>query len=195
MRSTELLVKSLVGLFLSLFSVVDLETSDSLMPATGELMMLIRLHIMPGVEHAVQIIGVNLCVLLHRPRGSKVLQGSHITNEPGILWSTPPVHICGGRHLQNRSLVWSHLFLLSGARLWFGGGSCQKSDLTASSVMSSSSHLCRVPFSLSALLWPSGLLSFCACFLILTHMVVLILWGWFLYFHRWLAIILLQNSA
>ena len=52
-----LLVISLVGLFLPLFCVVDLETSDGLMPAVGELMMLIRLLIIPGEQHAMQIIG------------------------------------------------------------------------------------------------------------------------------------------
>ena len=55
------------------------------MPAAEELMMLSRLLIMPGVEHAVQIIGVDLCLPVLRPRGSMVLQGSHIINAPGIL--------------------------------------------------------------------------------------------------------------
>ena len=32
-------------------------------------------------QHAVQIIGINLCSLMLRPRGSVVLQGSHIMNE------------------------------------------------------------------------------------------------------------------
>ena len=47
-------MRSLVGLFLPLVSVVDLETSNGLMPAALELMMLSRLLIMPGVERAVQ---------------------------------------------------------------------------------------------------------------------------------------------
>ena len=51
MRSTELLVRSLVGLSLPLFCVVDLETSNGLMPAAGELMMLSRVFIMPGWCH------------------------------------------------------------------------------------------------------------------------------------------------
>ena len=51
----------------------------------GELMMLSRLLIVPDVEHAVQIIGVNLHSLVLRTRGSMVLQGSHIMNEAGIL--------------------------------------------------------------------------------------------------------------
>ena len=51
-----------------------------------------------------------------------------------------------------------------------------------SSVVSSSSHLCFVSLSLGAILWPFGLLSFCVCFLTLTHMVVLILWVYFFYF-------------
>ena len=63
-----------------------------------ELMMLSRLLIMPGVKHAVQIIGVDLCLLVLRPRGSMVLQGSQIMNEPVILRSTPPVQISDGRH-------------------------------------------------------------------------------------------------
>ena len=55
------------------------------MPAARELMMLSRLLIMPGVEHAVQINGVYLCLLMLRHRGSMVLQGSQIMNAPGIL--------------------------------------------------------------------------------------------------------------
>ena len=85
MRSTEILGRSLVDLLLPLFCVVDLETSNGLMPAAGELKMLRRLLIMPGVEHAVQINGVDLCLLMMRPRGSMVLQGRHIINAPGIL--------------------------------------------------------------------------------------------------------------
>ena len=94
--------------------IVDLKTSNGLMPGAGELMMLRRLHVMPGVEHAENIIGTDLCLLMLRPRRSMVLLGSHIMNTPGILWCTPPVHTSGGRHLKARSLVWSHLFLLSG---------------------------------------------------------------------------------
>ena len=48
--------------------------------------------------------------------------------------------------------------------------------------VSSSSHHCLVSLIIGAILWPSGLLSFCICFLILTHMVVLIVWVCFLYF-------------
>ena len=40
---------------------------------------------------------------------------SRIMSAPGILWSTPPVHISGGRHWKARSLVWNLLFLLSGS--------------------------------------------------------------------------------
>ena len=47
--------------------------------------MLSRLLILPGVEHAVQIIGVDLCLLVLRPRGSMMLQMNHITNAPLIL--------------------------------------------------------------------------------------------------------------
>ena len=74
-----------IGLFLPQCCVVDLVTSNGLMSAAGELMMLSRLLIMPGVENAVQIIWVDLCLLVLRPRGSMVLQGSHIMNAPGIL--------------------------------------------------------------------------------------------------------------
>ena len=42
----------MVGLFLILFGVVDLETSNSLMPAVGEPLMLSLLLIVPGIEHA-----------------------------------------------------------------------------------------------------------------------------------------------
>ena len=69
-------MRSLVGFFLLLFCVVELETSNGFMPAAGGLMMLSRLLIMPGVEHAVHIFGVDLCLLVQRPRGSMVLQGS-----------------------------------------------------------------------------------------------------------------------
>ena len=55
-------------------------------------------------------------------------------------------------------------------------------SFTISSVVSCSSHLCLFSLSLGAILWPLGLLSFFVCFLILTHMVVLILWVHFLYF-------------
>ena len=72
MHSTELFVRSLVGLFPSLFCIVDLETSNGLIPAVGELLMLSRLLIMTGTEHAVQIIGLNLCFVMPRPRGSMV---------------------------------------------------------------------------------------------------------------------------
>ena len=47
--------------------------------------MLGRLVIKHGVEHTVKIIGVDLCLLVLRPRGSILLQGSQIMNTPGIL--------------------------------------------------------------------------------------------------------------
>ena len=84
MRSTELLVRFLVGLSLPLFSIVYLETSNGLNPAAGELMMLSRLLIVPGIEHTVQIIGVNLCSLVPNLKGSMVLQKSHAMNKPGL---------------------------------------------------------------------------------------------------------------
>ena len=50
-----------------------------------ELLMISRQLIMSGVEHALQIIGVDLSLLVLRPRGSMVLQGSHIMSTQGIL--------------------------------------------------------------------------------------------------------------
>ena len=38
--------------------------------------------VVPGVEHLLLIIGVDFCLLVLRPRGSVVLQGSHIMNGP-----------------------------------------------------------------------------------------------------------------
>ena len=101
--------------------------------AAGELIMLSRLLIIvPGVAHVRQIIGVNLCLLVLRPRGSMdplgpyCDLGGHIKSirmnplgvtqrdygpseshneRTRILGSTPPVHISGGRHLNTRSLV------------------------------------------------------------------------------------------
>ena len=72
-------------LFLQLFCTVDLEMSKGSMPAARELMMLSRLLILPGDELTVQIIGVNLCLLVLRPKLSTVLHGSHIMNALGIL--------------------------------------------------------------------------------------------------------------
>ena len=54
-------------------------------------MMLKRLLIVPGVEHAMLNIGINLCLLVLRPRWSMVLQGSRIMKPP-------PVHSSGGKH-------------------------------------------------------------------------------------------------
>ena len=68
LKSADPIVGSLVGLFLPLFCVVDLDTSNGLMPAAEKLMMLNRLLIMPAIESAVQIIGVDLCLLVLRPR-------------------------------------------------------------------------------------------------------------------------------
>ena len=170
------------------------------MPAAGELMMLSRLLIVLGVEQAVLILGVNFCSLVLRPRASMVLQGSHIMTEPRILWNTSPVHISGGRDLKALSLVWSHLFLLSEGPefVWWWlllrNRHSWALSLTVSSFVSSSSHLYLVSPSLGVILWPSGL-SFCVCFLIFTHMMLLIPWVCFLYFYRRLRILLLQNWA
>ena len=65
-------------MFLPLFCEVHMETSNRLMPDAGELMMLNILHIVPGVEHAMLDIGINLCLRVLRPRGSMMLQGSRI---------------------------------------------------------------------------------------------------------------------
>ena len=80
----------ILGMFLPLFFVVDLETSNGLMPAAPEFMMLNRLLIVPDVDHAMRNIGVNLGLLVLRHRWSMVLQGSRIMSTPGILRSTPP---------------------------------------------------------------------------------------------------------
>ena len=122
MRLTEILVRSLVGVLLPLFCVVDPETSNGLMPAAGKLMTLSRMLIIPGLEHTAQIIGVDLCLLVLRPRGSMVLQGSHIMNAPEILRSTSLVQISGGRNVT--LCLWCEAVYSSslGARRWFGGG-------------------------------------------------------------------------
>ena len=44
-------MRLLVGMFLPLFCRVDLETSNGLVPAAGELMILNRLFILPGELH------------------------------------------------------------------------------------------------------------------------------------------------
>ena len=54
-------------MFLPLFCIVDLDTSNGLMPAAEELMMLNSLLIVPGIENAMQNIGLNLCMLVPRP--------------------------------------------------------------------------------------------------------------------------------
>ena len=81
MRPTKLLVRSLVGLFLQRFCVVNLETRDGLIPAAGHHTMLSKLLIVPGAEHSVQSIVVNLCLLVLRPRGYMMLKLSHIVSE------------------------------------------------------------------------------------------------------------------
>ena len=113
MRSTELLVGSLVDMFPPLFCEVYLETSNGLMPAAAEHRMMSRRLIVPGVEHAMEIIGVDMCLLVLRPKWYIVLQVSRIMNAPGILWTTPPVHLSNGGHWKARSLVWNLLFLFS----------------------------------------------------------------------------------
>ena len=112
MRSTGLLVMSLVDFFLPLFCVVDLETTNDLMPAARKLTMLIRLIIVPDYRAWCRARSDDhLGRFVLAPKGSMALQGGHIMNAPGIFWSTP--HISGLRHLQDLSLVWSCLFLLA----------------------------------------------------------------------------------
>ena len=111
-----------------------------------------------------------------RHRGYMVLQGSLIMNAPEKLWSTPPIHISGGRHLKARALVWNLIFLLSGGPwlVWWWlllrKPHFWALSLTANSVVSSLLLLCLVSLSLGAILWPSEFLSSCVCFLILIHM-------------------------
>ena len=87
-------MRSLEGEFLPLFCIVDLETSNGLMPAAREPMMLSRLLIMPVVEHAMMMISINSCLLVLRPRGSMVLQEKRTMN--ALQWEC--VHISGVRH-------------------------------------------------------------------------------------------------
>ena len=75
-------MRSLAGMFLPLFCRVDLETSNGFTPATGDLMMLNRLLIVPDIEHVMLNNVINLCLLVLRPRGSMVLQGSRIMSSP-----------------------------------------------------------------------------------------------------------------
>ena len=90
MYSTELLLRTLRGMFPPLFCVVDREGSNGLMPSFGELMMPSRRLIGPGVEHAMQVIGSVIIScraqwLALRQDGYIVLQGSCIMNAPRIL--------------------------------------------------------------------------------------------------------------
>ena len=142
------------------------------------------------VEHAMLIIGVNLCLLVLRPRGSIVLQESCIMSALGILWSAPPVHISGGRHWKALSLVWNLLFLLSVGlvvvwwRLLLRKPHSWALSFTACSVGSSFSLLCLVSLRLGAILWSSELLSSWVCFSILIRVGVLIRLGVFPLFQK-----------
>ena len=56
-------------IYISTFlSVVELETSNGLMPAAGELMMINRLLIVPIVKQEILNIVVTLCVFVLRPK-------------------------------------------------------------------------------------------------------------------------------
>ena len=135
--------------------------------SSEELMMLNRLLIVPGAEHAMPNIGVNMCLLVQRPRGSLVLQGSHIMSAPGILWSTPPVHKV--MEDTERLCLWCETFYSCSQEP--GGGlvvaPAEKTSLLGSkfdrnSVVSSLSLLCLVSISLGDFLggdfWTSVLL-------------------------------------
>ena len=78
-------ISMVIGRYVCTTLLRKLETSNGFMPAAGELMMLHRLLIVPGVEHVMLNIGVNLCLLVLRPREFMVLQGSCIMSRPGIL--------------------------------------------------------------------------------------------------------------
>ena len=180
-RSSYSMVRSLVGIFLPLFCVVDLETSNGLMPAAGELMMLNRLLIVPGIEHTMRNIWVNFWLLVLRPRGSLVLQVSCMS-APGIRWSTPPVHkVVGDTERLDR---WCETYYSCSqwARRWL---LLRKPHswaliLRASSVMSSLSLRCLVILNPNAIFWPSELLFSCVCLSILIRMEALIFWVCFL---------------
>ena len=68
-------------MILPLFCIVDLVTSNGFMPDVGELMMLNRLLIEHGVEHAMRNILANLCLLLLRHGGSMVGAAMESHNE------------------------------------------------------------------------------------------------------------------
>ena len=142
----------------------------------------------PSIVHGGKTLSIVWASAHLRPRGSMMLQGSRIMSAPGILWSTPPVHISGERHWKARHLVWKLIFLLSGGSevVWWllllrrphPWALC----LTVSSLVSSLSLLCLVSLTLGAILWPSELLYSCVCFSTLRCVGVLILWVCFLYF-------------
>ena len=115
-----------------------------------------------------------------------MLQESHILNRRGILWSTSPVHIMVGD--SERIDFSCETFYSCSQRewWWFGDGSCWESLTHAVfSVARSLALLCLVSLSQGEIFWPSKFLSSCVCFLILSHMVVLVFWVCFLYFLRW----------
>ena len=137
--------------------------------------MLNRLLIVLQVEQAMWNIGVNLCLLVLRSWGSMVLQGSRIMNAPGILWSTPPVHISSGILKGSIFCVEPSIPALRGTEVvwWFFLHRKPHSwalSLMASSVVSSLSLLCLVSLSLWAILWHSELLFSSICSSILIRM-------------------------
>ena len=79
-------MRSLVGVFLPVTTVWRSKSGDKKwFDAAKEFMMLNRLLVMPGLEPTMLIIVVNLYLIVLRPRGSMVLQGSRTMNASGTL--------------------------------------------------------------------------------------------------------------
>ena len=142
-------MRYLVGLFIPLFCVVDLEISNGLMPAAGELMTLSRLLIIPwcrarSADHWGRFVlaraeaqGVyGAANVSHNERTRNPLKHSTCSHK---WWETLKGSIL---------LVCSRLFLLSGGQevvwrwLLLRKRHSWALSLTASSVVSSSSHVC-----------------------------------------------------
>ena len=109
-------MSSLVGMFLPLFCVVYLETSNGL--------LLNRLLIVPGVERSMLLIGVNLCLFVLRPTESMVVQENRIMNAPRntLALQLFPYAVVGDTE---RLDLWCETFysFSQGARGRFGGDS------------------------------------------------------------------------
>ena len=173
-------------MFLPLFCIY-LETSNGLIPTAGELMMLNRWLIVPGVEHAMLNIGFNLCWPVQGPRGSMVPQGSHNERSRNTLkhstcshnwWETLKGSIFGVKPSNPALRGPGGGLVVAPAE----NASLLGLSFTARSFMSSLSLLCFVSLSIGEILCPSKLLSSWVCFSILIHLGVLILWVGLLYF-------------